>query len=57
MHTPTFTRKPVAQGIALALGVTAMAPALAQDSEAIEEIMDSLNVGPRIELDRLQLDE
>jgi TonB-dependent receptor len=42
MHKPSFTRTPLAASVALALGVTAAAPALAQDegdAETIEEIV------------------
>jgi TonB-dependent receptor len=41
MHKPSFTRTPLAAGVALALGVSAGTPALAQedmDDEMIEEI-------------------
>lgn len=38
MQTPSFSRKPLAAGIAVALGATTMAPAAAQD-EVIEEIV------------------
>ena len=42
MHKPSFTRTPLAAGVAFALGATAAVPAVAQDSgddEAIEEVV------------------
>ena len=41
MQNPRFNRNPLAAGVALALGASAMAPALAQDAndEVIEEII------------------
>lgn len=39
MHKVRFHRKPLAAGVALALGVTAIPPAAAQDDDVIEEIV------------------
>ena len=51
MHKPSFTRTPLAAGVAFALGVTAAAPVSAQESsgEVIEEIV---TVGIRGSLQR-----
>ncbi|MGB5331593.1 MAG: TonB-dependent receptor [Woeseiaceae bacterium] len=39
MQKSSFSKKPLAMGVALALGATALTPAVAQDDEVIEEIV------------------
>ncbi|MEE4164053.1 MAG: TonB-dependent receptor [Woeseiaceae bacterium] len=39
MRIPTFTKTPLASGIALAVGAPVMQPALAQDDQVIEEVV------------------
>ena len=39
MREPTFTKTPLAAGVALALGVTTAAPVSAQQGEVIEEVV------------------
>jgi len=39
MQNPSFTKKPLATGVALALGATAISPVAAQQEEVIEEIV------------------